>query len=218
MTSIVLADDQELVRTGLRTLLVSRGINVVGEAAHGRIAVELTRVKRPDVLVADIRMPVMDGIAATREVVSRRLHTRVLILTTYDLDEYVYEALRAGAAGFMLKTEPVDRLVNAIQVVADGEALLAPSLTQRLIAEHVRRPPPITGVPPALQELTQREREVLTLVARGLSNAEIAATLCVTTATVKSHLNHMLLKLGLGSRTQLVVTAYETGLIRPGER
>jgi DNA-binding NarL/FixJ family response regulator len=160
----------------------------------------------------------MDGIAATREVVSRRLHTRVLILTTYDLDEYVYEALRAGAAGFMLKTEPVDRLVNAIQVVADGEALLAPSLTQRLIAEHVRRPPPITGVPPALQELTQREREVLTLVARGLSNAEIAATLCVTTATVKSHLNHMLLKLGLGSRTQLVVTAYETGLIRPGER
>ena len=217
MTSVVLADDQDLVRSGLRALLEARGIDVLGEAEHGRAAIEATRAVRPDVLVIDIRMPVMDGIAATREVVAARLPTRVLVLTTYDLDEYVYEALRAGAGGFMLKSSPPDRLVDAIHVVAGGEALLAPSLTRRLIAEHVRRPPPRTGIPEELRELTEREREVLTLVARGLANDEIAATLVVSLATVKTHVNRILMKLNLGSRAQAVVTAYETGLVRPGE-
>lgn len=217
MTSVVLADDQELVRSGLRALLEARGVDVLAEAEHGRAAVEMTRSHRPDVLVMDIRMPVMDGIAATREIVAAGLPTRVLILTTYDLDEYVYQALRAGAAGFMLKASPPDRLVAAIHVVAGGEALLAPSLTQRLIAEHVRRPPPGVGVPEQLQELTEREREVLVLVSRGLSNADIAATLVVSLATVKTHVNRILTKLGLRSRVQAVVTAYETGLVRPGD-
>jgi DNA-binding NarL/FixJ family response regulator len=217
VTSVVIADDQDLVRSGLRALLEARGVDVVGEAGDGRAALETIRSLRPDVLVMDIRMPVMDGIAATREVVATGLATRVLILTTYDLDEYVYQALRAGAGGFMLKSSPPDRLVDAIHVVAGGEALLAPSLTQRLIAEHVRRPPPRTGVPEELRELTEREREVLILVARGLSNDEIAATLVVSLATVKTHVNHILMKLRLRSRVQAVVTAYETGLIRPGE-
>ena len=217
MTSVVLADDQELVRGGLRTLLQARGIDVVGEAQHGRAAIEATRAHQPDVLLMDIRMPVMDGIAATRELVASGLPTRVLILTTYDLDQYVYQALRAGAAGFMLKASPPDRLVDGIHVVASGEALLAPSLTQRLIAEHVRRPPPAVGVPPQLQRLTEREREVLVLVARGLSNEDIAEVLVVGLATVKTHVNRILTKLGLRSRVQAVVTAYETGLVRPGD-
>jgi DNA-binding NarL/FixJ family response regulator len=218
VTSVVLADDQELVRSGLRALLEARGVEVLAEAENGRAALAATRSHRPDVLVMDIRMPVMDGIAATRELVSGDLATRVLILTTYDLDEYVYQALRAGAAGFMLKATPADRLVDAIEIVAGGEALLAPSLTQRLIAEHVRRPPPTTGVPQGLHELTQRELEVLALLARGLSNEEIATTLVVSLATVKTHVNRILGKLGLRSRAQAVVTAYETGLVRPGER
>jgi DNA-binding NarL/FixJ family response regulator len=216
MTSIVLADDQELVRSGLRALLQLRGVTVLAEAEHGRAAVEAARKHRPDVLLMDIRMPVMDGIAATREIVAARLMTRVLILTTYDLDEYVYEALRAGAAGFMLKSSPPDRLVDAIDVVAAGEALLAPSVTQRLIAEHVRRPPPATGVPEALRALTDREREVLELVARGLSNEEIAAAFVVSLATVKTHVNRIQTKLNLQSRAQAVVTAYESGLVQPG--
>jgi DNA-binding NarL/FixJ family response regulator len=218
VTSVVLADDQDLVRTGLRALLEARGVEVLAEAEDGRAAVEATRSHRPEVLVMDIRMPVMDGIAATREVVAAGLSSRVLILTTYDLDEYVYEALRAGAAGFMLKATPADRLVDAIDVVAAGEALLAPSLTQRLIAEHVSRPPPSVGIPEKLRELTEREREVLLLLARGLSNAEIAAILVVSLATVKTHVNRILAKLGLRSRAQAVVTAYETGLVRPGEQ
>lgn len=217
MTSVVLADDQELVRTGLRALLQARGVDVVGEARHGRAAVELTRTCRPDVLVMDIRMPVMDGIAATREVVASGLPARVLILTTYDLDEYVYQALRAGAAGFMLKASPPDRLVDAIHVVAGGEALLAPSLVQRLIAEHVRRPPPGGATPPMLRELTDRERDVLVLIARGLSNQDIATSLTVGLSTVKTHVNRVLNKLGARSRAQAVVTAYETGLVRPGD-
>ena len=167
MTSVVIADDQDLVRSGLRALLEGRGVEVGGEGAAGPGAVEATRSLRPDVLVVDIRMPVMDGIAATREVVATGLPTRVLILTTYDLDEYVYQALRAGAGGFVLKSSPPDRLVDAIHVVAAGDALLAPSLIRRLIAEHVRRPPPRAGVPEELRELTEREREVLTPVARG---------------------------------------------------
>jgi DNA-binding NarL/FixJ family response regulator len=218
MTSVVLADDQALVRSGLRALLEARGVDVVGEAEHGRAAVEATRALRPDVLVMDIRMPVMDGIVATREVVAAGLPTRVLVLTTYDLDEYVYEALRAGAAGFMLKASPPDRLVDAIDVVASGEALLAPSLTQRLIAEYVRRPPPSAGVPERLRELTEREREVLVLVGRGLSNEEIAARLFVSLSTVKTHVNRILGKLDLRGRAQAVVAAYESGLIRPGEQ
>ena len=218
MTSVVLADDQELVRGGLRALLQTRGIDVVGEAEHGRAAIEATRTHKPDVLLMDIRMPVMDGIAATREVVASGLPTRVLILTTYDLDQYVYQALRAGAAGFMLKASPADRLVDAIHLVAGGEALLAPSLTRRLIAEHVRRPPPTAGIPPQLQQLTEREREVLVLIAGGLSNEDIAATLVVSLATVKTHVNRILTKLELRSRVQAVVTAYETGLVRPGDQ
>jgi len=215
-TRVVVADDQDLVRGGLRVLLEARGIEVLAEAAHGREAVEAVRKHRPDVLVLDIRMPVMDGIAATREVVAAGFATRVLILTTYDLDEYVYEALKAGAAGFMLKASPPDRLAEAIEVVAKGEALLAPSLTRRLISEHISGPPPAAGAPPALSELTGREREVLLLLARGLSNDEIAASLVVSVATVKTHVNHVLAKLGLRSRAQAVVVACETGLIRPG--
>jgi DNA-binding NarL/FixJ family response regulator len=217
VTSVVLADDQALVRSGLRALLEARGVHVLGEAEHGRAAVEAARTLQPDVLVMDIRMPVMDGIAATREVVAAGLPTRVLVLTTYDLDEYVYQALRAGAAGFLLKASPPDRLVDAIAVVADGEALLAPSLTQRLIAEYVRRPPPSTGIPERLRDLTEREREVLVLVGRGLTNADIAARLFVSLATVKTHVNHILTKLDLRGRAQAVMTAYETGLVRPGE-
>jgi DNA-binding NarL/FixJ family response regulator len=218
VTTVVIADDQDLVRSGLRALLETRGLEVTGEAAHGAAAVEAAARELPDVLLMDVRMPVMDGIAATREIVAAGLRTRVLILTTYDLDEYVYEALRAGAAGFMLKASPIDRLVDGIEVVAAGESLLAPSLTQRLIAEHVRRPPPSSGPPGQLAALTEREREVMTLMARGLSNEEIAFELFVSLATVKTHVNRVLSKLSLTSRAQVVVVAYETGLVRPGDR
>jgi DNA-binding NarL/FixJ family response regulator len=217
MTTVVVADDQDLVRSGLRALLEARGVKVVAEAANGREAVDAARLRRPDVLVMDIRMPLMDGIAATREIVTAGLPTRVLILTTYDLDHYVYEALKAGAGGFMLKASPPERLVDAIEVVAAGEALLAPTLTRRLIAEHIRRPPPATGVPEPLRELTPRERDVLLLVARGLTNDEIAAELIVEVATVKTHVNRILTKLDLRSRAQAVVAAHETGLVSPGD-
>lgn len=216
MTSVVLADDQELVRSGLRALLETRGVTVLAEAAHGRAAVEAARRQRPDVVVMDIRMPVMDGIAATREIMAAALPSRVLVLTTYDLDEYVYEALRAGAAGFMLKASPPDRLAHAIEVVAAGEALLAPTVTRRLIAEHVRRPRPERAAE-SLRTLTEREREVLVLVARGLSNDEIGDSLVVSLATVKTHVNRILTKLDLRSRAQAVVKAYETGLVQPGD-
>jgi DNA-binding NarL/FixJ family response regulator len=215
MISVVLADDQELVRSGLRALLQARGIDVVADAEHGWAAVRLARGLRPDVLVMDIRMPVMDGIAATREVVAAGLSIRVLILTTYDLDVYVYRALRAGAAGFLLKSSPPDRLVEAIHVVADGEALLAPTLTRRLIAEYVSRPEPVDD-PAGLRVLTDREREVLVLIARGQTNEQIAASLMVGAATVKTHVNRILTKLDLRSRAQAVVAAYESGLVRPG--
>ncbi len=216
MTTVLVADDQELVRSGLRLILEARGLTVVGEAADGREAVEITRRAGPDVVLMDIRMPVLDGIAATREVVRVRPETRVLVLTTYDLDEYVYGALRAGAAGFLLKSTPPDRLVDGIAIVSAGDSLLAPTLTRRLIEEHIRRPPPTTGVPRGVAVLTEREREVLVQIARGLSNTEIAERLFVSEATVKTHVNRILTKLALRGRAQAVVLAYETGLVTPG--
>ena len=217
MTSVVIADDQDLVRSGLAMVLEARGCDVVGEAADGRQAVEVVRRTQPDVVLMDIRMPVLDGIAATRELTEAGVPSRVLVLTTYDLDHYVYGALRAGAAGFLLKATPPDRLVAGVETVAAGESLLAPTLTRRLIEEHVRRPAPNTGVPPALRELTERELEVCALIARGRSNDEIAAELVVAEATVKTHVNRILAKLGLRTRVQVVVLAYETGLVRPGD-
>jgi DNA-binding NarL/FixJ family response regulator len=214
---VVVADDQDLVRSGLEMVLQARGLDVVGMAADGREAVEVVRRTRPDVVLMDIRMPVLDGIAATREISAAGLATRVLVLTTYDLDTYVYGALQAGASGFLLKATPPDRLVAGIETVAAGESLLAPSLTRKLIEDHVRRPAPVDGVPPALSRLTERELEVFTLIARGLSNDEIAQRLVVTEATVKTHVNRVLAKLGTRTRVQLVVLAYETGLVRPGE-
>ncbi len=215
--TVVIADDQELVRSGLRMVLEARGVDVVGEAPDGRRAVELVAALVPDVVLMDIRMPVLDGIAATREIVSRNLATKVLILTTYDVDSYVYGALQAGAAGFLLKATAPDRLVAGIETVCAGEALLSPSLTRRLIEHHVRGPAPTSGVPTTLGTLTERECEVLALVARGLANIEIAESLYVSEATVKTHMNRLLAKLGQSSRAQLVVLAYESGFVRPGE-
>ncbi len=216
MTTVVIADDQELVRSGLELVLEARGCEVVGHAGNGREAVDVCRRTTPDVVLMDIRMPVMDGIAATRELTSSGSPTRVLVLTTYDLDRYVYDALGAGAAGFLLKATPPDRLVEGIRTVAAGEALLAPSLTRRLIEEYLRHPPPDDGTTAAVDRLTGREREVLVLMARGRSNDEIAADLVVGQATVKTHVNRVLAKLGVASRVQAVVLAYECGLVRPG--
>jgi DNA-binding NarL/FixJ family response regulator len=215
---VVVADDQALMRDGFTMILdVQPDIDVVGDAENGRAGVELCQRTRPDVVLMDIRMPVLDGIAATREVVAADVGTRVLVLTTYDLDGYVYAALRAGATGFLLKATPPDRLVAGIETVAAGEALLAPSLTRRLIEEHVSRPAPVDGVPARLASLTERELEVFGLIARGLSNDQIAARLVVSEATVKTHVNRVLSKLALRTRVQLVVLAYETGLVRPGQ-
>jgi DNA-binding NarL/FixJ family response regulator len=216
VTSVVIADDQELVRSGLRMVLEARGIEVRGEAADGREAVSAVAREEPDVVLMDIRMPVLDGIAATRELVAAGSQTRVLVLTTYDLDEYVYGALRAGAAGFLLKATPPERLVAGIETVAAGDALLAPGLTRRLIEQHIAGPAPVSGVPDPMQVLTDRDREVLVLMARGRSNDEIAAELVVSEATVKTHVNRVLGKLGMRGRVQAVVLAYETGLVRPG--
>ena len=213
---VVVADDQDLVRTGLEMVLSSRGVDVVGLAADGREAVALVRGTAPDVVLMDIRMPVMDGIAATREVVASASSARVLVLTADDLDSYLYDALRAAASGFLLKATPPDRLVDGIHTVAGGEALLAPSLTRRLIEEHVRRPAPVDGVPAPLRVLSARELEVFELIARGLSNDEICRSLVLSEATVKTHVNRILAKLGGLTRAQLVVLAYETGLVVPG--
>jgi DNA-binding NarL/FixJ family response regulator len=214
---VVVADDQDLVRSGLEMVLAARGVEVVGTAADGREAVELVARTRPDVCLMDIRMPVLDGIEATARITASGAATRVLVLTTYDIDGYVYGALKAGAAGFLLKATPPDRLVAGIETVAAGEALLAPELTQRLIEEHVRRPAPVSGVPPELAGLTEREREVFTLMARGLSNDDICARLVISEATVKTHVNRILAKLGLTGRVQVVVLGYETGTVRPGD-
>jgi DNA-binding NarL/FixJ family response regulator len=218
---VLLADDQPLLRTGFRMILEAEpDIEVVGEAGDGETAVRLARRERPDVVLMDIRMPVMDGVAATREL-TREDGVRVLILTTFHLDEYVVEALRAGASGFLLKDVPAPELTAAIRVVASGEAVVAPAVTRRLLDRFAHRLPS-TRQPQApsadarLAGLTEREVAVLRLVARGLSNAEVAAELVVTETTVKTHVHHLLTKLGLRDRVQLVVAAYEAGLVRPG--
>jgi DNA-binding NarL/FixJ family response regulator len=214
---VLVADDQELVRTGLRMLLKPEpDIELVGETADGRDTVAQALRLRPDVVLMDVRMPGLNGLEATREIGAALRHPpRVLVLTTFDLDEYVYEALRAGASGFLLKEAPGDQLVAAIRVVAEGGALIAPSVTRRLIEEFARRP--TVGAAPWLDELTAREVEVLQLLARGHSNQEIAAALVVGDATVKTHVAHVLRKLGARDRTQAVVLAYEAGMVRPGE-
>jgi DNA-binding NarL/FixJ family response regulator len=214
---VVLADDQALVRTGFRMILKAEpDIDVVGEAADGAQAVAAVRRFRPDVIVMDVRMPHMDGLQATRQILGEAgAHTRVLMLTTFDLDEYVYNALRAGASGFLLKDGPADELVSAIRTVAGGGAMLAPMITRRLIEEFARRLPHPGAPSTALAELTQRERTVLTLLAQGLSNSEIAAELMLGEATIKTHVAHLLSKLNLRDRTQAVVFAYESGLVRP---
>ena len=217
---VLIVDDQELVRTGFRLFLETQpGLTVVGEAGDGEEAIERVRELRPHVVLMDIRMPTMDGVEATAKLTSGAIEPapRVLVLTTFDLDEYVFGALRAGAAGFLLKDAPRERLIEAIRVVHSGEALLSPSITRRLIEDFAARSDPIEPAAAVLAELTPREREVLVLVAHGLSNTEIAARLVVTEATVKSHVGAVLLKLGLRDRVQAVVFAYEHGIVVAGE-
>jgi DNA-binding NarL/FixJ family response regulator len=215
--SVLIADDQGLVRAGFRKLLESEvGLRVVAEAADGLEAVELARRLQPNIVLMDIRMPRLDGLEATRRLLDGPTRTRVVMLTTFDLDEYVFDALTAGASGFLLKDAPPEQLIAAIQVVAGGDALLAPSITRRLIEEFVRRPLPRSGPPNRLGGLTTRELEVLRLLARGLSNAEIAAELVLGEATVKTHVGNLLMKLDLRDRVQAVVLAYESGLVQPG--
>jgi DNA-binding NarL/FixJ family response regulator len=227
---VLLADDQPLVRTGLRVLIADASdLDVVGEAGTGAEAVRLTRELSPDVVVMDIRMPGMDGIEATRMITAEAAGARVLMLTTFDEDDYVYASLRAGASGFLVKDMAVDDILAAVRVVAAGDALIAPSVTRRLIEEFVQRPEamsaPAAGAGPGrvngvngaggLDSVTEREREVLTLVGRGLSNSEIAAELFISLATAKAHVGRLLAKLGARDRVQLVITAYERGLVTP---
>jgi DNA-binding NarL/FixJ family response regulator len=217
MIRVIIADDQALVRGGFHSILAGQDdIEVVGETADGNETVELVERLQPDVVLMDIRMPGIDGLEATRRIVARGIATRVLVLTTFDVDDYVYEAMKAGASGFLLKTAPPRQLADAVRTIAAGDALLAPSITRRLVEQFVRRPPPGATVPPALEELTERERDVLRLLARALSNAEIAAELVVSEATVKSHVNRILTKLNRRDRAQAIVLAYETGLVEPG--
>ena len=217
MIRVVIADDQALVRGGFHSILAGQDdIDVVGEAEDGQGAVEAAERLRPDVVLMDIRMPGLDGIEATRRIAARGIPSRVLVLTTFDVDDYVYEAMKAGASGFLLKTAPPKQLVDAVRTIAAGDALLAPSVTRRLVEQFVRRPPPGTHVPSALGELTARELDVLRLIARARSNSEIAAELVVSEATVKSHVNRILGKLDLRDRTQAIVLAYESGLVQPG--
>ncbi|WP_405098650.1 response regulator [Micromonospora sp. NBC_01412] len=220
MIKVLIADDQAMVRQGFGALLAAQpDLVVVGDAADGAQAVSAARRLDPDVVLMDVRMPVLDGLAATRELLGTRPAERpkVLILTTFDLDDYVYEALRAGASGFLLKDAPAADLVHAVRVVASGDALLAPAVTRRLIAEFAARPDRHRPRPTVLARLTPRETEVLRLIARGRSNSEIAADLVVAEQTVKTHVGRVLTKLGLRDRAQAVVLAYETGLVAAGE-
>jgi DNA-binding NarL/FixJ family response regulator len=222
MIRVLLVDDQALVRAGFRMILdAEENIDVVGEATDGREAVDQVRALRPDVVLMDIRMPELDGLEASRQIIAGQGDSapRILMLTTFDLDEYVYEALRAGASGFLLKDTPPEQLVAAIHVVAEGEALLAPSVTRRVISEFVKGTGPRPDAQfPRLADLTARELEVLKAIARGLSNAEIARELFVSETTVKTHVARILMKLGLRDRVQVVVLAYEAGVVQPGEQ
>jgi DNA-binding NarL/FixJ family response regulator len=215
---VLIVDDQALVRGGFRLILeTQKDITVVGEAEDGRDALDKARELRPDVVLMDVRMPELDGIEATHRMLTGEPQPRVLILTTFDADQYVYAAMKAGASGFLLKDVPPEQLAQAVRVVAGGEALLAPAITRRLIEQYVRRPPPGSRAPVELSELTERELDVLKLVARGSTNREIASALFVSEATVKTHLTHILNKLELRDRVHAVVLAYESGLVRPGE-
>jgi DNA-binding NarL/FixJ family response regulator len=217
MVSVVVADDQEVVRAGFAALLATQpDFEVVGSVADGAQAVRLCRQRRPDIVLMDVRMPVLDGIEATRQIAADADGPRVIILTTFDLDEHVYDALTAGASGFLLKDVTAERLFDAVRVVAAGEALLAPAVTRRLITEFARMRPRGGRPPVALDALTPRETAVLRLIAAGLSNGEIAGRLVVSEETVKTHVSRVLNKLGLRDRTQAVVAAYESGLIVPG--
>ena len=217
---VLVVDDQELVRSGFCVILeAADGITVVGEAANGAQAVAAVAAFAPDVVLMDVRMPVMDGLEATRLITARERTSgpKVVMLTTFDLDDYVYEALRAGASGFLLKDAPRHDLIAAVRAAAAGNALLAPSVTRRLIESFARRPPEAAPSPARLASLTVRERDILLLLARGHTNAEIAAGLVVSEATVKTHIGHLLAKLGLRDRVQAVIVAYETGVVVPGE-
>jgi len=220
ITRCLIADDQAMVREGFAAVLTAQaGLQVVGQAADGADAVRQARHLNPDVVLMDVRMPVMDGLQATREILGAARGSalpRVLMLTTFDLDDYVYAALRAGASGFLLKDATAADLVSAVRVVAAGEALLAPSVTRRLIADFARQPRPDQPPPPALDALTQRETEVLRLIASGLSNAEISHALVIAEQTTKTYVGRILAKLNLRDRAQAVVVAYETGLVTPG--
>ena len=214
---VVIADDQGMVRSGFTTLLNSEpDIEVIGEAVNGAEAVSRAVALRPDVILMDVRMPVLDGLQATRQITAMIDPPKVLVLTTFDLDDYVYQALRWGASGFLLKDASAEELASAVRVVASGDALLAPGVTRRLIAEFARLGAPRGPSRRQLDDLTERETEVLALVARGMSNAEIAGRLVVAEQTIKTHVSRILMKLGLRDRTQAVVLAYETGLVQPG--
>jgi DNA-binding NarL/FixJ family response regulator len=218
MTTLLIVDDQALIRVGLRKILENEPeMTVVGEAGDGEEAVASARRLRPDVVLMDIRMPVLDGIEATTRIVRAQPSARVLILTTFGLDTYVYDALRAGASGFMLKDAPPEEIAAAVRIVASGEALLAPAVTRAVIEEFARHPPSAPATPPpAVAELTPREQEVLDLLARGLSNPEICERLVISEATAKTHVAHILQKLDLRDRVQAVIYAYETGVVAPG--
>jgi len=218
MIDVVIADDQELVRSGLRMMLEAEDdITVVGEASTGTTALAMVHRLDPDVILMDIRMPELDGIESTRRLSRTGVRTRVLILTTFDLDDYVYQAMKAGASGFLLKDATREQLAAGVRTVAAGDALLAPSITRRLVADYCRRPAPNATLPAAVANLTERELQVFRLLARGFSNSEIAASIFLGETTVKSHVAHVLTKLGLRDRAQAIVFAYESGAVTPGE-